>query len=812
MRMTKTYLFLNHVNRPIFIALLISVLLSNITYAQTDVTDTIPSEAQVSIADVSVKHEALIESLIELDEEDQIPVSISIIDSSYLDFSHHLDSLRSKTVQDSSRFTLSIISGLLNEWEGYNERYREWQDEISEHLEVLKASRDTIKKKEKIWAGIFLQAQEKGAPDFILTKIISAQDTILVSSESVKSKTLKLVRLQEEIMAGITKTDDVIGFLKESRTYIKGKLFAINSAPIWQWNTEKSTVDLYAETRANFADQERVLEIFFHEHLSDFLFHTISFIFLIILFLLIRKKYKDTDFPGDDIQLRMALITIKSPFLAALTIGVVLSMYFYQGAPDIVNYTLVLIILFPTLYFFPRFVQFHQRNLLLIFIAVFYIDRLQELIVVDGFLSRILQLVKAISAFVLILMAYKAQRSISKTENKIWHRIVKGLLPIFMVFIVLSFVTNIFGAYQLSELLIEGVLTSTLFAVIFMVTGVVASSLLVVSLRSKFVSNLKVFSGNGMKFEQRMTALFYLFATMLWIKVMLKSFQLLDPVLNLYQEFVELSWIVGSLTISVGGILSFIVILLVTFLIAKLIKELVNDQIIPTGKSAKGLPNAFSMVFRYLVVTLGVYVALAAVGVNLSEFGLMAGALGVGLGFGLQNILHNLVSGLIVSFERPIHVGDTVEVANLTGIVTEIGVRSSKIRTYDGSEVILPNGDLLSKQVINWTLSDQKRRLEIKIRSSYDADPHEVIEILSNVLKENERILQTPAPMSLFEGYGDSALNFKVLFWVPLDIGLSTKSQVALSIYDKLKEKNIEAPIHQQRLLYQDSPPHKKPM
>ncbi|NOR87227.1 MAG: mechanosensitive ion channel [Bacteroidales bacterium] len=798
--------------RLIGLFLLLSTFFGLKTFAQGQDADSTRKTNQISISDIGFHYEDLKNILFELDENSQLPKSIIYIDSTYASYSEKIDSLKQKVIQDSSRYNLRLIKNLLNEWRGYKIKLFDWQLDISEHAHLLEAFQDTLRKRNEFWSRIYLFAKENEAPESIKQRITSAQDSISIFSESIRALSFKLVRIQENILSTINQVDQVIDHLELANITYTGQLFVLDSPPIWKWKIEKSTIDFYAETQANFADQERILQIFIKDHLSEFLFHSLSFIFLLVLFISVKKRYASIALPGDDYRLKMAFITIKNPFLAALTIGVILSMYFYTGAPDIVNYALIFLVLIPTLYFFPRYVKVHRMVLVYLLIVLFYIDKFQEMIVVDELLNRVLQLVKAISVLFILYHALKTQKTNKSTANKYWKSFVNGMIPFFILLIVVSLIANIFGAYQLSELLIEGILTSSLFAAIFVVSGIVASSLLVVILRSKYITSLKVFSKNSLKFENRITILTYLFVSVLWLRITLNTFQLLDPVKKLYEGFLDLSWAAGSVTISVGGIISFFFILIVTFLIARLLKELINDQIISVKKSAKGLPNAFSMVFRYMVVTLGVYIALAAVGINLSEFGLMAGALGVGLGFGLQNILHNLVSGLIVSFERPIHVGDTVEVANLMGIVTEIGVRSSKIRTYEGSEVILPNGDLLSKQVINWTLSDQKRRLEIKVRSSFDADPHEVLEILNKVIKSNERILTDPGPMCLFEGYGDSALNFKVLFWVPLDIGLTTKSQVALSIYDKLKEKNIEAPIHQQRLLYQDSSHQNKPM
>ncbi len=165
-------------------------------------------------------------------------------------------------------------------------------------------------------------------------------------------------------------------------------------------------------------------------------------------------------------------------------------------------------------------------------------------------------------------------------------------------------------------------------------------------------------------------------------------------------------------------------------------KRLFKSEFVLRSKIPRGVPAAISMLTRYIIVAFGVYIALAAAGVDLGQFGLIAGALGVGIGFGLQNVVYNFISGLIISFERPIHVGDTIEVGTLMGNVTEIGVRSSKLKTFDGSEVIVPNGNLISKEVINWTLSDQRRRLMIKIRTDYNAEPQKVLKIIREASQE----------------------------------------------------------------------------
>jgi len=757
----------------------------------------------IPMSDISFQYEKLINDLDNLKTDIHPSPTILKIDSSYKLFSKQIDSLEVKTIQDSSRYSIRLLSSFINEWNGYKEKLHEWQLDVLDHAQLLELLRDSLAKKSENWKYTQEIAIDKDAPESVKQRIESALDSIGFQMQNIKIYDSKLAIIQDDIMHIIMKVDDVVDFLEQAKINYKGKLFVLDSSPLWEWRTDKSPLDFYTEINANFEDQKRTLILFTQEHFLQFLLHLFVFLFLLFTFIWTRKNYLDSDLPGDDNRLTMAYVTIKSPLYAALVITTVLSIYFYKTVPDIVVYFLSFVIIIPSLHFFPRFVKVYNIRLLYLLVILFFLDKIQDMIVVDHLVGRVFQLIKASTVLYVIYMAFQKQRS-KQSDNKGWQMFTKATVPVFALIILISVISNIIGAFQLSELLIEGVLTSTVYSIIFFVAAVVASSFLVILLRSKSVSSLKVFSENKSKFENRITYLIYLVAIFYWFKITLSSFQLFDNVVFLYNDFLDLNWVIGKVTISMGGIISFLFILFVTFLIARLVKELINDQIIPARKATRGLPNAFSMVIRYVVVTLGAYIALSVVGINLGEFSLMAGALGVGLGFGLQNILHNLVSGLIVSFERPIHVGDIVEVASIMGIVTEIGVRSSKIRTFQGSEVILPNGDLLSKQVINWTLSDQKRRLEVTVRSSFNADPHEVLALLNTVLAENENILTTPSPMTLFEGYGDSALNFKVLFWVPLNIGLSTKSQVALSIYDKLKEKNIEAPIHQQRLLYQD--------
>jgi small-conductance mechanosensitive channel len=223
-------------------------------------------------------------------------------------------------------------------------------------------------------------------------------------------------------------------------------------------------------------------------------------------------------------------------------------------------------------------------------------------------------------------------------------------------------------------------------------------------------------------------------------------------------------------------------------------------------KLPKGVPAAISLVIRYFIIAFGFVLALSSLGINLSKFNLMAGALGVGIGFGLQTVISNFISGLILVFERPILPGDTVEVNNLLGKVSRIGIRSSSIRTFDGAEVIVPNNNLIANDLINWTLSDSVKRVEILIGTTYDANPNDVLKILFTIANDFPDILKDPPPLALFSNFGDSSLNFRLLFWVPYEIGLQIKSDVSIEIYNRFEEANIEIPYPQRDIHIKSMP------
>ena len=205
-----------------------------------------------------------------------------------------------------------------------------------------------------------------------------------------------------------------------------------------------------------------------------------------------------------------------------------------------------------------------------------------------------------------------------------------------------------------------------------------------------------------------------------------------------------------------------------------------------------------SVMSRYILVVIGVFVAISLAGLSLSSLTIILGAFSVGIGFGLQNIFNNLVSGLILLFERPIQIGDVIEVGSLVGHVKSMGIRSSNLRTFDGAEVIVPNGHLISNEVINWTLSDKRRRIEILSGVAYGSDVHKVHALFMKILDDHPDVLKDPVPMVYFNNLGESSLDFRLLFWTDnFDQWLRIRSEVIFKIYDTLNAEGIVIPFPQ---------------
>ena len=248
---------------------------------------------------------------------------------------------------------------------------------------------------------------------------------------------------------------------------------------------------------------------------------------------------------------------------------------------------------------------------------------------------------------------------------------------------------------------------------------------------------------------------------------------------------------------------TFLLLLLSLFLlfyISSKIKKVLVKRIFLRYDLDIGVSQSMATIVRYVLIIIGLIIIFQTTGIDLSAIGLLVGALGVGIGFGLQNITNNFISGLIILFERPIKVGDRVEVDDLSGNIIDISARATTIITNDNIVVIVPNSDFINKRVINWSHNNKEVRLNFPVGVSYNEDPEKIKKLLTEVAITNPGVLSSPKPYILFDGFGDSSLNFLVMVWTTefIDRPRILRSELYYEIFAKFKEHNVEIPFPQQ--------------
>lgn len=245
-------------------------------------------------------------------------------------------------------------------------------------------------------------------------------------------------------------------------------------------------------------------------------------------------------------------------------------------------------------------------------------------------------------------------------------------------------------------------------------------------------------------------------------------------------------------------------------IIGGFVKRVLNKRILPRFINDSGLSYTLSRISQYIIVIIGVFVSFQFLGIDLTGITIILGFLSVGIGFGLQNITSNFISGLIVLFERPISVGDRVMVNNIEGDVIEINIRSTKIRTLNNVSIIVPNSEFVSKDVVNYSHGDPSYRLDVKVGVSYGSDLNKVIQALREIAEEHDGVFKNPKPDIHLTEFGDSSWNMELRVWIA-DVKNYPiiRNDLNQAIVHKFRAYNIEIPFPQRDINFKNTLPEK---
>ena len=286
-----------------------------------------------------------------------------------------------------------------------------------------------------------------------------------------------------------------------------------------------------------------------------------------------------------------------------------------------------------------------------------------------------------------------------------------------------------------------------------------------------------------------------------WLIYALQSFRLYRPLSSALLTVLTHEFQLGLLSISLGSLAAFSLAIWAAFWLARTIRLLLAEDLLPALSLPRGVGDSISTLSYYGILFIGLLLALAMAGFQVGQLALVFGALGVGIGFGLQDVVKNFVAGLILMFERPIRLGDVVDVAGMSGKVRDIGMRATTITTFDGAEVVVPNGMLLADKLVNWTLSGSNRRIHVGVSTGYGVRPAQTIELLVNIARAVDGIASSPAPIAVLTGLTPGALEYSVRAWTkPGSDWVAVHSELSVAIRDGLAEAGVEVPLPQREL------------
>ena len=277
---------------------------------------------------------------------------------------------------------------------------------------------------------------------------------------------------------------------------------------------------------------------------------------------------------------------------------------------------------------------------------------------------------------------------------------------------------------------------------------------------------------------------------------------------SVWEIIVQPLFKLGDAEISAGTILYILFAFIILSYLSKRMRNLLVGGLFKRAGMDKGISVTIGNVTRFFFVILGSIIIVQSAGINLSTLTVLFGALGVGIGFGLQTITDNFISGIIILFEKPIKVGDRIELDDVSGNVTNISIRATTVQTNDNISIIVPNSEFISSRVINWSHNDRNIRFRIPVGVSYNEDPKLIKKLLLEVAGENKSVLRNPEPDVFFDEFGDSSLNFQLIVWTSTyaDRPAPFKSDLYFSIFEKFKEHSVEIPFPQRDLHIKTTP------
>src|SRR5262245_1728616 len=708
-----------------------------------------------------------------------------------------------------SQAGLGTLNALADSWHSSRAEVGTWLEILTSRGVWLTQQLQKLAALDKTWRRTREEYATR-APAYVMERIDAIQRALATAEDRVKDQGRATLELQDRIAREATRCDEALALLARARQQATSNLFVRESKPIWSAEVRRGVLAKLPELiRGSLDAQAVLLRQFVVDHIERMILHGGLIIALVALFWWARRRA--TDWRTRNRPAGALAPVFRQPVAAALLFGLLSGVWFYSDEPSSALILVQIATLLPVVVVLHGLLPPAVIPGLYGLAAFFLADSLRDFASIMPLVERGLFLVEMLAATVLVgwvLWSGRARSLLASDDGSMLGRARMLLAGLTFAGFVIAFVAGAIGSMNLARLIGSGILTSGYIALVLTAARRLAEGLFALALRVRPLRLLRMVDHHTETFERRAHVALQVLAIATWAFATLDIFGLFRPVLAGGHRILTAELAYGALRISLGDVLAFAATLYGASLFSRAIRFALEEDVFPRLRLSAGLPYALTSVLKYSVIFVGFVLGLLALGVNLDRVTILGGAFGIGVGFGLQNIVNNFVSGLIVLFERPVRVGDAVQIGDVQGQVRRIGIRSSTVRTWEGAEVIVPNSQLVSDKVTNWTPADQWRRLDLPVSVAYGTAPDKVLKVLSEVAHAHPDVAANPVPQPLFLGFGDSALLFTLQVWTArTDRHVAVKSELGIAIYAALREAGMTIPFPQQEIRVHQEPP-----
>ncbi len=668
-----------------------------------------------------------------------------------------------------------------------------FQEQLAGRAAALERLARSLDRLQAAWGATRAQVQTESELEPLAERIEGALAAIAATKSHVQSELDQLVASQTRVAEQQSLASEMVDGIEAAIAKYRRQLFERLSPPIWE-----------APWRQESAHRRGVLGFWrlASGHVEEFFRRAslglagLGVLFVVILAAAVTVRRKATAWIEQARIPEVSARILKRPYSLALMLTLAPALPVLFQSPVAFNALVFFLLLLATIRQIPLVIGPGFQPFLYLVLGLLLMVTVRPG-VLPPFLERTLYGVSCLAAIgVTVWLIRRARVSGPNPQTQGGRRLLL-IARLGVALFGLCLLLNLIGYFALAWTLQDAGLSVTTFGIVLYIAfraAVIFISVLLQSDSARSVATIRLHEKEILRWVKPILAVV---AWVFWLGITLDILTLRIQALNMVSQALNSSFDVGKASVSPRGILTFVLVLVAGFVLAKVVRFFLLEDVLSRVNMERGLPDAISTTVYYLLVV-GVFVlALASAGIELSQFNILTGAFGLGIGFGLQTVVNNFVSGLILKYERRINVRDIVDVsipgAGVQGTVQKVGIRASIIATSDGAEAIVPNSVLVTNQVLNWTLSSPMRRAVLPVGVVYGTDPKRVIALLVEVASSHPDVMHEPAPSASFLGFGDKALNFELSFWTPtVKVFGRVKSEVAIGVYESLEKAGIE--------------------